>query len=109
MRDLRCKITPSVQHELSPIRQLSGWLPIAMSLAALALVLGHVGLYGAVQETDEGTPAHIFQILMAAQLPIIAFFAIKWLPRGTGPTLRILALQGAAALSALASVFDFGL
>ena len=38
-------------------------------------------LYGAVREADEGTRAPIFQLLMATQMPIIAFFAIKWLPR----------------------------
>jgi hypothetical protein len=94
---------------ISPIKQPSGWLPILMSLAALALVLGHVGLYGAVREADEGTPAHIFQILIVAQLPIIAFFAIKWLPRSPGPALSVLTLQGTAVIVALAPVFYFGL
>ena len=95
--------------DVSPIKHPSGWLPIAMSLAALALVLGHVALYGAAREADEGTAAHIWQILMAAQVPIIAFFAIKWLPRATGPALAVLALQGATAIAALAPVFYYGL
>jgi hypothetical protein len=94
---------------ISPIKQMSGWLPIVMSLAALAVVLGHIAIYGAVRETDEGTAAHIWQILMAAQIPIIAFFAIKWLPRTPGPAGLVLALQGAAVISALAPVFYFGL
>ena len=93
----------------SSIRQPSGWVPIVMSLAALALVLGHVAIYGAVREADEGTAAHIWQILMAAQLPIILFFAIKWLPQNPGPAIVVLALQGAAAIAALAPVFYFGL
>ena len=94
---------------VSPIRHSSGWLPIVMSLAALALVLGHVALYGAVRGADEGTAAHIWQILMAAQLPIIAFFAIKWLLRTPGPALVVLGLQGAAVIAALAPVFYYGL
>jgi len=94
---------------ISLIQRPSGWLPIAMSLAALALVLGHVSWYGAVREVDEGTAAHIWQILMAAQVPIILFFAIKWLPRTPGPALLVLALQGAAVIAALAPVFYFGL
>ena len=76
-----------------------------MSLAALAVVLAHVALYGAAREADEGAAAHIWQILMAAQLPLIAFFAIKWLPRTPGQALLVLALQACAALAALAPVF----
>lgn len=87
----------------------SAWLPITMSLAALSLVLGHITIYGAVREADEGTAAHLWQILMVAQIPIIAFFAIKWLPRRPGPALLVLALQGAAVIAALAPVFYFGL
>jgi hypothetical protein len=89
----------------SPLRQPSGFLPIAMSLAALALVLGHAAKYGIVHEADEGTPAHLFQILMAGQAPIIGFFALKWLPRDARRTLAVLALQAAAALAAFASVY----
>jgi hypothetical protein len=48
-----------------------------MSLIALALVLGHVALFGVVHQADEGTAAHLWQFLMAVQVPIIAFFAIK--------------------------------
>jgi len=93
----------------SLIRKPSGWLLIAMSLAALALVVGHITIYGAVREADEGTAAHIWQILMAAQVPIIAFFAINWLPRNPGPALVVIALQGVAVIAALAPVFYFGL
>src|SRR5947207_14016123 len=64
----------------STIRQPSAFLPVAMSLVALALVLGHVALFGVVHEADEGTAAHIWQILMAAQVLIMAFFAIKYVP-----------------------------
>ena len=76
-----------------------------MSAAALATVLVHVALFGSARQADEGTAAHIWQMLMAAQIPIVAFFAIKWLPRTPGPALLVLALQGGAALAALAPVF----
>jgi hypothetical protein len=66
-----------------------------MSLSALALVLGHVAIYGVVHEADEGTPAHLWQLLMAGQLPILAYFAIKWLPQAPRHTLYVLALQAA--------------
>jgi hypothetical protein len=87
------------------MKQPSAFLPVAMSLAALATVLGHVAIFGAAREADEGTAAHIWQLLMIAQLPIIAFFAIKWLPRTPRQALLMLALQAGAALAALAPVF----
>ena len=87
----------------------SAWLPLVMSCAALALVLGHVAMFGAVREEDEGTAAHIFQILMVAQVPVVAFFAIQWLPRTPKQALLVLALQGVAMLAAFAPVFFFNL
>jgi hypothetical protein len=94
---------------ISTLAKPSAWLPLAMSLAALALVLGHVAMFGAGREADEGTAAHLWQLLMAGQLPIVAFFAIKWLPQTPRQALLILALQALAALAALAPVFLFNL
>lgn len=80
-----------------------------MSLAALTLVLVHVALYGAQQETDEGTPAHLFQLLMAAQLPIMGAFAAKSLPRAPRRAFAVLGIQLIAAIVAFAPVFYFHL
>jgi hypothetical protein len=88
-----------------PIRQPSALVPIAMSLAALALVLGHAAVYGVVHEADEGTAAHLFQLLMVAQVPVVGYFALKWVPRAPGGALGVLALQLLAALAAFASVY----
>jgi hypothetical protein len=87
------------------MKQPSAFLPVAMSLVALAMVLGHAAMFGVVHEADEGAPAHIFQLLMAGQVPVVAFFAIKWLPRTPRQALQVLALQAGAALGAFASVF----
>jgi len=87
------------------LKQPSAFLPVAMSFAALATVLAHVVMFGIVREADEGTAAHIFQLLMTAEVPIVAFFAIKWLPRIPRQALQVLALQVGAALAALAPVF----
>ena len=87
------------------MKKPSAWLPISMSLAALALVLVHVALFGAAREADEGAAAHLWQMLMAGQVPIVAFFAIKWLPQTPRQALLILALQAGAALAAMAPVF----
>jgi len=90
---------------LSIIKKPSAYLPIAMSLTALALVLIHAARYGIVHEADEGTTAHLFQILMAAQVPLVAFFALKWLPEVPGQALRVIAPQICVALAAFASVY----
>ena len=90
---------------ISIMRQPSALFPLAMSFAALAMVLGHAAMFGVVHEADEGTAAHIFQLLMAAQVPVVAFFAIKWLPRAPRQALKVLALQGGAALAAIAAVY----
>jgi hypothetical protein len=62
-------------------------------------------MFGVAREADEGTAAHVFQLLMIAQVPIVAFFAIKWLPRAPRQALQVLALQAGAVLAALAPVF----
>jgi hypothetical protein len=91
------------------IKHPSAWIPLAMSLAALALVLGNVAMFGVVHEADEGSAAHIWQMLMAGQVPFVAFFAIKWLPIAPKQALMILGLQIVAVLAACAPVFFFKL
>ena len=83
----------------------SAFLPVAMSFAALATVLVYIATNGIAPQADEGSAAHIWQILMSAQIPIIAFFAVKWLPRTPRQALLVLALQFCAALAALAPVY----
>ena len=94
---------------LSLFKHPSGWLPIGMSLAALAVVLVHIVVFGAVREADEGAAAHIFQLLIAAQLPIVLFFASKWLRRTPKQALGVLVLQAAAVATACAPVWYFNL
>jgi hypothetical protein len=79
--------------------------PIAMSLIALGIVIFHVAVFGIEHQADEGAAAHLWQILMAGQVPVIAWFAIKWLPRTPKPALLVLALQFAAGLAACAPVY----
>jgi hypothetical protein len=93
----------------SLIKRPSAWLPIAFSLAALVVVLCSVAIFGVVHETDEGAAAHIFQLLMTVQLPVMAFFALKWLFRDPRQGLLVLALQIGAALAAMAPVYFFKL
>ena len=96
----------SIQANLrNALQHPSAFLPIAMSLLAVAVVLVHIALVGTARQPDEGTAAHLWQLLMAGQLPIILFFAIRWLPQSPRSALLILALQAAAAVAALAPVY----
>ena len=95
------------QHPLSfgaIVRRPSAFLPVAMSLTALALVLIHIAIFGAAREADEGPTAHLWQLLMAGQLPVLLFFAVKWLPRAPRQTLYVLAMQAGAVLASMAPV-----
>jgi len=87
------------------LRKPSAFLPIGMSLAALTVVCIHIALHGTARQADEGAAAHLWQLLMAAQIPVILFFAIRWLPQSPKYALAIIALQVVAALAALAPVY----
>jgi hypothetical protein len=91
------------------MKQPSALLPIAMSVAALVVVLGHVALFGAVREPDEGTAAHLWQLLMAGQVPVVVYFAVKWLPQAPAEALRVIALQAVAIIAACAPVYFLNL
>ena len=95
--------TKSVQDSL--IKQPSAYLPLAMSLAALTLALAHAAVFGIVHETDEGAAAHTWQILMAAQLPFVAYFVLRWLPARIKDALLVLALLAATWLANFAAVY----
>ena len=89
------------------LKQPSALIPLAMSVVALAIVIGYAVTYGVARQADEGTAAHLWQPFMAAQVPVIAFFAIRWLPAEPRRALLILALQVGAALAAMFPVWWF--
>lgn len=96
----------NAQSNLSDtLKHPSAFLPIVMSLLAVAIVLAHIALVGTARQSDEGTAAHLWQLFMAGQLPIILFFAISRLPQAPRYALSVLALQAAAAAAALAPVY----
>jgi len=90
---------------LAILKHPSAFLPVAMSVAALITVLNFLALHGPAPQGDEGAAAHLWQILMAGQLPIVAFFVIKWLPQWPRQAGIILGLQAVAAIAAMAPVF----
>ncbi|MGH9439903.1 MAG: hypothetical protein ACRD22_18995 [Terriglobia bacterium] len=89
--------------------RFSALAPLLMSLAALALVIGRIAVVGTARDVDEGTVAHLFQLLIVCQVPIVAFFAIKWLRRIPRQALAVLALQALAVVVACAPVAYFSL
>jgi hypothetical protein len=91
--------------DFATLTRPSALIPLAMSVAALGLVLGHIAIYGGARQADEGAAAHVWQLLMAGQIPVIAFFAVKWVPRRPGPALLVLVLQFVAGLAAATPVF----
>ncbi len=87
------------------LKHPSAFLPVAMSLAALATVAVFIALHGPAPQADEGAAAHLWQLLMAGQVPIVLFFGIRWLGFSPRQALPVLAIQIAAALAALAPVY----
>ncbi len=87
--------------------RFSALAPLVMSLAALALVVGRIAVVGTARQVDEGTVAHLFQLLIVGQVPIMAFFAFKWLRRIPKQALAVLALQVLAVAVACAPVTYF--
>ncbi len=90
------------------LRQPSASIPLVMSLGALAVIIGHIATAGVARQADEGIEAHVWQLLMAGQIPVIALFAIRWLPRDPRHALLILVFQATAGIAAAAPVFLLG-
>ena len=80
-----------------------------MSACAMVVVLGFLAINGVVRQADEGAAAHVFQLLVAGQFPILAFFAIKWLPKGRIAALSVIAFQVLAVVVASLPVWMLGL
>lgn len=95
--------------ELSIFRRPGAWLPLAMSLAALATVALHLVIHGAAREADEGAAAHLFQFLVVGQLPVIWYFAATWLRRAPRPAAAVLLLQVLALAVAITPVWYLNL
>lgn len=94
----------------SIIRRASAWLPVALSLLTLGIMLAYIAMHGPpAREVDEGAGAHLFQIWLVLEALMIAFFAIRWMPQSPKAALWILVVQFAAAVGACAPVFYYHL
>jgi hypothetical protein len=94
----------------SAITKPSGFIPVLMSTAALCVVLLHLFGFGTSPDMhagrhDEGPEAHIWQILMTGQMPIVLYFGIRWMRSDPRGTLSVLGIQVLAFIAAAAPVF----
>ncbi len=88
---------------MSVLRHPLAFLPILVSLVIVALGIQEALTVG-LRQPDEGTAAHVFQILMPLDLVLIALFALTWLPRAPRAALAVLGLQVGLVLAILAEV-----
>jgi hypothetical protein len=91
------------------VRKPSAFTPIIMSFIALGVVLIAIAIGAAKPEPDENAGAHIWQLMMAGQLPFLGWFVLRWLRQNLRAGLPILALQIAAFVAALLPVWLLGL
>jgi hypothetical protein len=92
----------------SVLKYPSALLPVAMSMAALAVVLVYLAVHGPAPQADEGAAAHLWQLLMAAQVPIVFYFALRWMPESPRQAAPVLVCQVLAALAAIAPIYLLG-
>jgi hypothetical protein len=86
------------------IYRVSRIAPQTMSLLALTICV--VGWVGIVRDPpgDEGALAHMYQLIMVGQIPLMVIFLVTVARRGLRQNLPVLALQIALWISALAAV-----
>ena len=86
----------------------SALIPVVMSLVALMLIGIQVSIHGVRPERDEGALAHLYQLLVVGQIPVIAFFAFRWLRQAPLQGLRVVVAQAFALAAALVPVHMMG-
>lgn len=87
----------------------AGRLPVAMSFAALGLVALVLTTGWERNLADEGAAAHLFQLLIMGELPLIVLFLLTSERIATRHAITLLLAQGVAIALALGSVAFFRL
>ena len=91
------------------IHNFSRVAPVIMSLLALALIVEGLAQFGLHhREADEGWQAHLFQLLIVLQVPIVLLFVATANWRQLRRTLPALGLQAAALGAALGALYISG-
>ncbi len=79
-------------------------VPLAMAVAATALIPLHLMLVGPVPQADEGAAARLWQLLMLGQIPAIAYAAALHLRRDVRRGGLVVGLHLAVWCAALAPI-----
>ena len=94
---------------IQKINGISAIAPIVMSLAAFLVVLAAVTTGWGQDTKDEGAAAHVFQLLIALQIPLILAFLLTADWSRLTRLIAVLSLQVAAIALAFAPVAYFKL
>jgi hypothetical protein len=87
------------------LKRPTGFLPLAISLGFLVPLLFGIAQGTLVRQADEGTAAHLFELLMPLQFVVIVWFAGSWLPKRPRAAVQVLFLQSLPFAGVLAIVF----
>jgi hypothetical protein len=91
------------------IHNFSRVAPIVMSLLSLALIIEGLMQFGLHhREVDEGWQAHLFQLLMLLQVPIVALFVATANWKHPSRALLVLGLQAAAWSMTMGALYIAG-
>jgi hypothetical protein len=91
---------------INRVSQVSGFL---IPLAAFSLILVVVTTGWERNLADEGAAAHLFQLLLAMEIPVVALYVATARQRNSPALLATVALQAACVAAALGSLRFFGL
>ncbi len=86
----------------------SAWGPVIMSIGALVLCGVQMAMHGTRPVPDEDALVHLWQLLVLGQVPIIGFFAFRWLRACPRQAATVLVAQLLAAACALVPVHTMG-
>lgn len=96
------------------LQKPAGYIPLAMSALALALLLGFI-VAGFAQgrapepAQDEGVAAHLYQLLIGCQVFPIGWFALRWGLQAPAAAFAVLVLQVLAICVTFVPLWWFGL
>lgn len=91
------------------INRLSGIAPIVLSLVALGLAMLVVTTGWERHLKDEGAAAHLFQLMIAAEVPLVVLFLATADWRQARTVVTLLGCQAAALMLAFVPVAYFRL
>jgi len=89
---------------LALLRRPLGFVPLLISGGLLLAMLLQFMQGTLVRQPDEGTTAHLFQLLMPLNAIVMVVFGAFWLPKYPKPASQLLGLQVSAFVAVLAVV-----